>query len=208
MATVNSGNVPAERILTIGDFVARVYLPWTEEHKRPSTATGYRDIWEDHLEPLCARVWLKDARTYHVQGWLNQIGTGKLSRNTLKHVKSVVSGIFPSESIAFIFSTRRTRVSSFLASEYQTTNSFLLLNDRLFVVCRLQQRGSQVQAGNLGLARVACLPSWPGDEPYRLAVPDKVIQAVLRHANLTTTMNIYVKSVAQDSVKAMQSLEA
>jgi hypothetical protein len=37
---------------------------------------------------------------------------------------------FPSESIAFIFSTRRMRVSSFLASEYQTTNSFLWLNDR------------------------------------------------------------------------------
>jgi len=54
MATVNSGTVPAERIVTIGDFVERVYLPWTEEHKRPSTAKGYRDIWADHLKPLCA----------------------------------------------------------------------------------------------------------------------------------------------------------
>jgi integrase len=94
MATMNSGSVPAERIVTIGDFVERVYLPWTAEHKRPSTAKGYRDIWEDHLRPLCAPVWLKDARTYHVQGWLNQIGAGELSRNTLKHVKSVISGIF------------------------------------------------------------------------------------------------------------------
>ena len=33
-------------------------------------------------------------RTYHFQSWLNQVGAGKLSRNTLKHVKSVVSGIF------------------------------------------------------------------------------------------------------------------
>jgi hypothetical protein len=94
MATVNSGTVPAERIVTIGDFVERVYLPWIEEHKRPSTAKGYRDIWEDHLKPLSEQVWLKDTRTYHVQGWLNQIGAGKLSRNTLKHVKSVISGIF------------------------------------------------------------------------------------------------------------------
>jgi integrase len=94
MATVNSGTVPADRIVTIGDFVERVYLPWTAEHKRPSTAKGYRDIWEDHLEPLSEQVWLKDTRTYHVQGWLNQIGAGKLSRNTLKHVKSVISGIF------------------------------------------------------------------------------------------------------------------
>lgn len=94
MATVNSGLVCAERIVTIRDFVERVYLPWIDEHKRPSTAKGYRDIWEDHLQPLCQQVWLKDTRTYHVQGWLNQIGADKLSRNTLKHVKSVISGIF------------------------------------------------------------------------------------------------------------------
>ena len=94
MATVNSGTVPAERIVTIGDFVEQVYLPWTAAHRRPSTAKGYRDIWEDHLQPFCSAVWLKDARTYHVQSWLNQIGAAKLSRNTLKHVKSVVSGIF------------------------------------------------------------------------------------------------------------------
>jgi len=94
MATVNSGTMPAERIVTIRDFVERVYLPWIEQHKRPSTAKGYRDIWEDHLKPLCEKVWLRDTRTFHVQGWLDEIGAGKLSRNTLKHIKSVVSGIF------------------------------------------------------------------------------------------------------------------
>ena len=40
MATVNGGAVPAERIVTIGDFVERIYLPWIEQHKRPSTAKG------------------------------------------------------------------------------------------------------------------------------------------------------------------------
>jgi len=39
---------------------------------------------------------------------------------------------FPAESICFIFSTRRMRVSSFLASEYQTMNSFLWVNDKAF----------------------------------------------------------------------------
>lgn len=94
MATVNSGTIPAERIVTIGDFVERVYLPWIGQHKRPSTGKGYRDIWEDHLKPLSERLWLRDTRTYHVQGWLNQIGADNLSRNTLKHIKSLVSGIF------------------------------------------------------------------------------------------------------------------
>jgi hypothetical protein len=37
--------------------------------------------------------------------------------------------------------------------------------------------------------------------------PDKTIQAILRHANLSTTMNVYVKSVGEDSVKAMQALQ-
>jgi integrase len=46
------------------------------------------------LRPLCAQEWLKNTRTYHVQGWLNQVGSRNLSRNTLKHVKSVVSAIF------------------------------------------------------------------------------------------------------------------
>jgi integrase len=94
MATINGGAIPPERIITVGDFVERVYLPWVELYKRPSTAKGYRDIWQEHLKPLAERVWLRDTRTYHVQGWLEQIGAGKLSRNTLKHIKSVVSGIF------------------------------------------------------------------------------------------------------------------
>ena len=95
MTTVNSGTIPAERIVTVGDFVSRVYLPWIEKHKRPSTAKGYRDIWEDHLQPRADKVWLKDVRTYTVQGWLDDISkVAKLSRNSLKHVKSVVSAVF------------------------------------------------------------------------------------------------------------------
>jgi len=42
---------------------------------------------------------------------------------------------------------------------------------------------------------------------YRLKVPDKTIQAILRHSVLATTMNIYVKQVPEDSVKAMKALE-
>ncbi len=95
MASINSGAVPAERIVTVGDFVSRVYLPWIKQHKRPSTAKGYRDIWEDHLQPNADKLWLKDVRTYHVQQWLNECGNGgKLSRNTLRHIKSVISAIF------------------------------------------------------------------------------------------------------------------
>ncbi|PYV73672.1 MAG: hypothetical protein DMG97_10825 [Acidobacteria bacterium] len=71
-----------------------VYLPWVVEHKRPSTAKGYRDMWEDHLKPLCADVWMKNVRTFHVQGWLNSIAERELSRNSLKRIKSTLSAIF------------------------------------------------------------------------------------------------------------------
>jgi integrase len=42
----------------------------------------------------------------------------------------------------------------------------------------------------------------------RLGVPDKTIQAILRHSNLSTTMNCYVKSVPADASAAMRKLEA
>ena len=94
MATINHGTMAPDRIVTTGDFVERVYLPWIEKHKRPATVHGYRHIWENHLKPLCANSWLKETRTYNVQAWLNQIGSNSLGRNTLKHIKSTISGIF------------------------------------------------------------------------------------------------------------------
>ena len=41
----------------------------------------------------------------------------------------------------------------------------------------------------------------------RLSVPGKTIQAILRHAQLSTTMKHYVKAVDEDAVRAMQALE-
>jgi integrase len=42
---------------------------------------------------------------------------------------------------------------------------------------------------------------------HRLGVSDKVIQQILRHANVTTTMNIYVKTASSDAAAAMRTLE-
>jgi integrase len=93
MATVNTAKIPAERITTMSDFVENVYLQWVAEQKRPSTTRGYSDVWRVRLKPLCADVWIKNVRTFQVQGWLNSIDSG-LSRNTHKHVKNLLSAIF------------------------------------------------------------------------------------------------------------------
>ncbi len=42
---------------------------------------------------------------------------------------------------------------------------------------------------------------------YRLGVPDKTIQAILRHANVATTLKHYVKTTPEDSLEAMKRLE-
>jgi integrase len=46
-----------------------------------------------------------------------------------------------------------------------------------------------------------------GTNLYRIGTPDKTIQAILRHSNVTTTLTFYVKPVADDSQVAMKKLE-
>jgi integrase len=92
-ATVTNAN--PERVVTLADFVERVYFPHIEQYKRPSTLKGYRDIWRNHVKVRCGGEWLKDVRTFHVQSWLDSIASlGTLGRNTLKHIKTFLSAIF------------------------------------------------------------------------------------------------------------------
>lgn len=93
MSTVNTLAVSPERTVTLGQFVENVYLPWVTLHNRPSTARGYRDIWETHLKEFSG-TWFKHVRTFHVQQWLDTIAKKELSRNTLKRIKSVISAVF------------------------------------------------------------------------------------------------------------------
>jgi integrase len=97
MSQRNHSSIPPERVTSLGDFVEHVYLPWIEQFKRPSSAKASRDLWEDHLKAATSRYRksLRDVRTYDAQQWLDQVAAGRnLSRNTLKHIKSALSGIF------------------------------------------------------------------------------------------------------------------
>jgi hypothetical protein len=46
-----------------------------------------------------------------------------------------------------------------------------------------------------------------GTNLYRLGVPDKVIQAILRHSNVSITLGYYVKTQPQDVIAAMGRFE-
>jgi hypothetical protein len=95
LASVNRPSCAPDKVVRIGDFVERVYFPRIQQHLRPSTQKGYRDIWEMHLKPRCASTWIKDVKTYHVQEWLEEIAVASdLGRRSLQHIKSSLSAIF------------------------------------------------------------------------------------------------------------------
>ena len=331
MITVNNGQLPAERILTMEDFAESVYIPWVGRYQRPSTLKGYRQVWMQHLKPHCEKTWLKDVRTFHVQGWLNAIArNSNLSRNSLRRIQSVLSGMFalakqlgyfdlvnpvqdsridptaaePAETYAYtleavnallnllpepaatVFAAAafmglrigeiealqwqdfrdgemhisrsiwnghvgspKTRTSAApvpvmrqlferleihrLLSQNPNTGPIFAnglgkpmnMNNMLkrvilpvlnrCALCGGPRGRGHVRAGHI-FVRDARLPQWHGwhaarrglgSNLYRLGVPPMVIQRILRHSNVSTTANYYIKTAADDVRKAMKDLE-
>jgi integrase len=96
MATINNDSIPVEQIVRLGEFVETIFLPAVKKNAKPSTAREYQSVWDLHLRALVSRerINLRDFRTAHVQRWLDLIGEGELSRNSLKRIKSMISGCF------------------------------------------------------------------------------------------------------------------
>jgi integrase len=75
--------------------------------------------------------------------------------------------------------------------------------------------GKPLNLDNLARRIIAPVSSWHGWDAFRrglatnlhtLGVDDKTIQAILRHSNVGLTMNVYVKSVNESQVSALDSL--
>ena len=75
--------------------------------------------------------------------------------------------------------------------------------------------GKPLNLDNLARRVIAPVSSWHGWHAFRrglatnlhtLGVDDKTIQAILRHSNVGLTMNVYVKSVNESQVTAMDAL--
>jgi integrase len=333
MRTVGDCTIPVERIIGFGDFVVDIYRPWVKLNRRPSTYKGYRDVWEDHIKPASSRdrVSLKDVRTFTVQRWLDHIGKGTLSRNSLKRIQSTLSGVFrhakqqgyydgvnpvqdtgvnprapePAETfdysledihailavlpepaatafaLASFTGLRRGEIEGLEWPDYHDGAlhvSRSVWNGRVTAAktkascaavpvirqlaerlelhrlrCGNPQGGLPIFANTLGrresinnllsrhilpalnrcgvcrlpdgvrhlkqehdYRRDASLPAWRGwhacrrglgSNLYRLGAPDKVIQLILRHANVNTTLGFYVKPSGPDVVAAMGKFE-
>jgi hypothetical protein len=88
---------------TVAEFVERIYFPQYVEGLRPVTRKGYRMIWGTYLKNRrkISKLALRDFRTIHGQQLLNDIARQALgarddglSKNSLKHIKSFLSGVF------------------------------------------------------------------------------------------------------------------
>src|SRR6266478_4174225 len=100
---LNRSCVDPLTVTTLQDFVDRMYLPYAEQQKRPSTYRGYSQIWRKYLKHLCKDAWLRSVKTHHVQSWLETIARVRrarqkreytLSKTTLAHIKNFLSGVF------------------------------------------------------------------------------------------------------------------
>jgi integrase len=92
-----------EKIVNLGEYVSRVYLPFAESSLRFWTVKSYRVMWQKHFAPRqhITRKLLCDVRTSDVYAWLQEIVSvdktengGVLGSATVKRLKSLLSGIF------------------------------------------------------------------------------------------------------------------
>jgi integrase len=94
LAKINQPTLTPETAVTFTAFVESVYFPHSEQRTRPSTYGGYKVLWRE-IKPFCEGFWTRDVRTRHVQAILEAMAkTDRFNVNSLKHIKSFLSGIF------------------------------------------------------------------------------------------------------------------
>ena len=80
--------------MVLKEFVDKIYLPSIEE-LRESTKKGYREIWNNHMRERVGHIRMREFRTVDASKMLKAIAEeNDLSKTTLQHIKSVLSGIF------------------------------------------------------------------------------------------------------------------
>jgi len=86
-------NPTAATDLSVHEFWDKHYLPFIQQHKKPSTVGGYVQIWKQHLSGHFTSYTLNDYRTHIGSQFLLGLTTTQGLR-TLNHIRSLASGIF------------------------------------------------------------------------------------------------------------------
>jgi len=90
---VNNGSNRRNHDERIVSFWETKYLPFITENKKPSTRRGYSQIYKQFLKDHFGEMTLSEYRPHHATALLNSIAS-KQVRNTLNHVRALLSAIF------------------------------------------------------------------------------------------------------------------
>jgi integrase len=94
MRTVNAASGQAnEQDMRVVDFWEQYYLPFVEQNMKPSTVSGYKQIWGQHLKAHFGDMTLQGYRTHVGSQFLLGL-TKTQGRRTLNHIRSLASGLF------------------------------------------------------------------------------------------------------------------
>jgi integrase len=96
-----NGNGTPKPDMLVRTFWENVYLPWAKEvnpkvgepNLRPSTVAGYEQVWSLHLATHFADVQLRAYETPTATEFLTGLAKTQ-GRNTIAHIRSLMSGIF------------------------------------------------------------------------------------------------------------------
>ena len=93
---LNQGLLDVHSTMKVSAFVETIYFPqFVDKELRASTQKQYHDTWNDHLKDRMGSLTLREFRTVHAQQLLADIARqSTLGRHSLKHIKSLLSGIF------------------------------------------------------------------------------------------------------------------
>jgi hypothetical protein len=94
MQRLNAAKFTPETKLTLQEFVENIYLPFIESETRASTKKGYREIWKQSQRDRIGDIRVREFRTVHASRMRAMADENDLSKTTLQHIKSVLSGIF------------------------------------------------------------------------------------------------------------------
>jgi integrase len=95
MRKMNDSKVEPFQVVTLVDFAENTWLPYVEEHEKPSTLRSHKNRWKNHLKAHCDGLWLRNVRCCDVQRILEAIARpDKLGKNSLKRMKAILSAIF------------------------------------------------------------------------------------------------------------------
>jgi integrase len=95
MEEVNAESGVTERSdFLVTDFWETIYLPHVEKTTKPSTLSGYKAIWRQHLSAVFSGRNLRDYQTHHATRYLTSLADKGLGPKTIAHIRSLASGMF------------------------------------------------------------------------------------------------------------------